>query len=150
MRNFFSLVSSLCFVFLATACARPDYISRDELNPSQADDCALTFTNSQLCLTVTWLNGPTVSGSSDFEVRFWDKNTGNKNGPYVNPPGTLGVLLWMPSMSHGSAPVTITPLAPGEFKVTNVYFIMPKDWEVRFSLENNGQVTDQDALELIL
>ncbi len=150
MKKLFCLVS-LLVLLLTTACARPDYISKEELNPSQQPgDCPLVFTSTQICFAVTWLRGPTISGSSDFELRFWDKNTGTKNGPYINPPGTLGILLWMPSMSHGSAPVTITPLAIGEFKVTNVYFVMPKDWEVQFSLENGGQVTDQAALGLIL
>ncbi len=47
----------------------------------------------------------------------------------------VSVLLWMPSMGHGSAPVKLDKLGPAQFRVTNVYFIMPGDWEIRLSLK---------------
>lgn len=141
------------FLFLILGllgCARPDYISKELLNPSSQGSCPLMFPKSSICFDITWINGPSTSGSSDFIARFWDKNTGSKDGPFIDPPGELKILLWMPSMSHGSAPVTLQKTSLGEFKVTNVYFIMPKDWEVRFTLEDQGQIFDQASFGLIL
>jgi hypothetical protein len=37
-------------------------------------------------------------------------------------------------MGHGSAPVKITPQAPGVYEVSDVFFIMPGDWEIQIQL----------------
>lgn len=53
----------------------------------------------------------------------------------------IEVVLWMPSMRHGSAPTQVERavdangnLLLGAFNVRNVYFIMGGEWEVRVTL----------------
>jgi hypothetical protein len=69
----------------------------------------------------------------------------------------LEIVLWMPSMGHGSAPVVIEPLldgqgqsVPGAFRVRNVQFIMPGDWEVRVTLRHEDGRFETFALALTL
>jgi hypothetical protein len=72
----------------------------------------------------------------------------------VNPNGQWLIKLWMPSMGHGSSPVKIsqalgTAGAPldGVFNVTNVFFVMPGEWEIRVIVKDgNGNLLDQAAL----
>ncbi|OYZ18058.1 MAG: hypothetical protein B7Y39_14245 [Bdellovibrio sp. 28-41-41] len=53
----------------------------------------------------------------------------------------IEVVLWMPSMGHGSAPTQLERaidangnLLAGVFNVRNVYFVMGGDWDVRVTL----------------
>ena len=45
------------------------------------------------------------------------------------------VVLWMPSMGHGSTPTQVRLSDIGSFEVNNVFFIMPGDWELRFQIQ---------------
>lgn len=50
----------------------------------------------------------------------------------------MKVVLWMPSMGHGSSPVTLTKVGVNKYQVTEAYFMMPGQWEVRLSFSLNG------------
>lgn len=45
----------------------------------------------------------------------------------------MSVLLWMPSMGHGTAPVTVTQFDVNKYNVTKASFIMKGDWLVRLA-----------------
>ncbi|MBI3554828.1 MAG: FixH family protein, partial [Deltaproteobacteria bacterium] len=62
----------------------------------------------------------------------------------------VGVKLWMPAMGHGSSPVNVAHAVdqgganvPGVFKATNVYFVMPGDWDVHVQLKNGSKVVEE-------
>jgi YtkA-like len=66
------------------------------------------------------------------------------------------VVLWMPSMGHGSAPTKVKPaldsqgnVIPGIFKVTNVYFVMGGAWEVRVILTDNQGVVETQKFDVV-
>lgn len=125
--------------FLITACARPDYITAKELAGSHENGSACSIQFSGNCATLTWQTQPSSSGSSPFTLQFQTPLTTEQ----------LSVVLWMPSMGHGSAPVTISSSDQQTFSVTDVYFIMPGDWEVRIYLQN-GATTEQFFVPLML
>ncbi|WP_413574795.1 FixH family protein [Bdellovibrio sp. HCB290] len=142
-----------CLFLLLTACAQPDYIDPKAINsvqtdPSQ-DQCPLALPQSGLCAEVQWNIGPQSPAESEFTLKFW-KNTDSKNGPYVDPLSSLNVILWMPSMGHGSSPVTIEKIEPGVYRVRRVFFIMPGDWEIRISLKDGATSVDQATVSLLL
>ncbi len=114
------------------------------------EDCPLNFSNNKLCSKIEWIVGPNGHGANSFNLKFWDSETGNKEGPYVDPEDSVNVQLWMPSMGHGSAPVTVERQEEGIYKATNVQFIMPGDWDIRVKLMDAATVVDQDIESLII
>lgn len=143
----------LTSLFLLSACARPDYVNPSELHGAQNSvnhSCALNLAQSGLCASLTWTQGPVSPAESEFILKFWNAAYSSENGPYVDPTNNLSVVLWMPSMGHGSSPVTIEKLESGVFRVRRVYFIMPGEWEIRTFLKNGATVIDQATLTLTL
>lgn len=136
--------SLLCLFFLLTACARPDYITAEELKKNGSakpeDQCQHAFTRLQICANLRWLKTPTSTEAAELLVTL-----------PADTPGTMTALLWMPSMGHGSAPVKIENQGNGIYRIFKMYFIMPGDWEVRLSIKDkNGQVLDQLFLPLMI
>ena len=148
MKNLF-----LTSLLLLSACARPDYLNPSEINGAQNSvhqSCTLNLAQSGLCASLTWTQGPVSPTESEFILKFWNATGSSENGPYVDPTNTLAVVLWMPSMGHGSSPVTIERLEPGVYRVRRVYFIMPGEWEIRTFLKNGATVIDQATVTLTL
>ncbi len=94
-----------------------------------ASECKTYFKKSEFCFSVEWVEGPRAYKESQFELKFWNKNTRE-----LETPENLEVYLWMPSMNHGSRPVTIEPTGTGKFLVANVFFIMTGPWEIKFKV----------------
>ncbi len=48
--------------------------------------------------------------------------------------------LWMQmgSHGHGSSPLKVTPVAPGEFDVTKAYFVMRGAWQIRVAYKQGN------------
>ncbi len=149
MKTFFAVL-----VLLLTACARPDYIdplqNAKQDNTEHSNACTLTFASTKTCASIEWTQGPQSPNESEFIVKFWNAQTGNVQGPFQDPPETLSVVLWMPSMGHGSSPVKIEKIQDGVFRVRKVFFIMPGDWEIRFFLKNQTTQIDQATFKLVL
>lgn len=123
------------------ACAQPNY--QDDVTPAAdhkpASTCALSYANG-LCLDITWEVQPTDDAAGAFLLKFYSANS-----PEValDPQAKVAVVLWMPSMGHGSSPVTVTPVSPGVYRATNVYFVMPGAWEIRIKLKNDKNETTE-------
>jgi hypothetical protein len=49
--------------------------------------------------------------------------------------------LWMPSMGHGSSPVSLFPQGNGCTAIRNMNFMMRGNWDVRVWLNNNDSGT---------
>ena len=103
---------------------------------AQAPMQHLTFLKGELHAHVTWEKGPTAGSESVMHVAFVDKTH-----HAVELPAKLKVELWMPAMGHGSSPVTVEKAldeqgAPklGEYRVSQVYFIMSGEWEAKVTL----------------
>lgn len=64
--------------------------------------------------------------------------------------GNLAVVLWMPSMGHGSSPVTVERISKGTYRASKVFFTMPGDWEIRIQRKVGGRVAEQTAIAIRL
>lgn len=120
-----------------------------DYNPVVSESQSLTFKKSGHSFIVSWVEGP-KRGISKFILKSWNHETGTMNGPYQNLPKNLFVFLWMPTMGHGSAPVTITQINEGEYQVSNVKFTMGGKWEIKFQLKDGSQVVDEAVITLNL
>lgn len=65
------------------------------------------------------------------------------------------VVLWMPSMGHGSSPTQVErvvdaagAVVSSTLRVRNVYFIMGGDWEVRVTLKSADGTTETQKFAL--
>ena len=131
-------------LMLTLGCARPDYIKAEE-NISEStqkptSECHYKLPRKNLCFEVLWNSAPTSNNYAEFEISFSEP-----------VDGELLVKLWMPSMGHGSAPVTLIPISRKLFTISRVYFIMPGEWEIRISLRNSqGELEDQFNLPVLV
>lgn len=99
---------------------------------------------------LSWEAGPHLRQESVLLVQLADESR-----QPAEPSAALTVELWMPSMGHGSAPTAVQrvrgadgKIVPGLFRVTNIYFLMGGDWELRFQLPGELGGTATYALEL--
>jgi hypothetical protein len=60
------------------------------------------------------------------------------------------VMLWMPSMGHGSSPVTVERLSTGVYRASRVFFTMKGDWEIHVQSKDGGEVHDEAVLHVAL
>lgn len=127
------------FLFATLACAHPNY--QDEVTGAAdnkpAATCALALANG-LCVDLQWEKQPTDSEMGSFFLKFYSANDPQVT---VDPQSQVGVVLWMPSMGHGSSPVKIQKVSDGIYRVYNVFFVMPGDWEIRIRLKNDKNET---------
>lgn len=141
MLSMFLVLSSL----VTTAFAVEMNIHNAHLSESEA----LTFKKTDSSFILSWVEGP-KRGGSKFIVKTWKKDVGTMNGPFQDFSKTFFVMLWMPSMGHGSVPVKIKKIADGEYEISDVQFIMPGKWEIKFQLKDGNQVFDETVVSLTI
>lgn len=107
------------------------------------------FKKAKYSFSLNWIVGP-VKGENKFVLKSWNDTLGTINGPYQDLPEKLHVYLWMSDMGHGSAPVKLTKTAPGEYEVSNAYFIMGGKWDIFFQLLKNEAVIDEVIIPVSL
>lgn len=141
------LVTLIMLAFTLSCSQAP--ATQDDASKPAADrevansSCPIAFTKTNYCGSITWLN----SEKTSFTLKLWAKGANTLS----DPAPVVKVFLWMPSMGHGSAPVTIareTNEAAGAFRVSNVNFIMPGSWEVHVQFKNGEQILDEAIVKL--
>ena len=145
---------------LTAACQSPLFAhvnaaDRSSLIERETQGCALRFQKAGLCASLEWITPPTSETEGEARLRFWNPQQANENGPFTNPGPSVFVKLWMPSMGHGSSPVTTAPekdasnaAIPGLFRATRVYFVMPGDWDFIVQIRDGRQVIDEAKIAL--
>jgi hypothetical protein len=95
------------------------------------------FSANALAATYTAVS----SGGDTLSLEFQDDvvTTSSTEATFCNARRLLVVSadLWMPSMGHGSSPVSLYPQANGCTVIRNMNFMMPGDWQVRIRMQNN-------------
>lgn len=134
-----SFIFAACvWVFSGTACAHPNYQSQQEgsgLQKTTNPSCELKMPISQFCVNLVWEKVPTDTEKGVFTLQF------SLNEAATELLQAPSVVLWMPSMGHGSSPVTVNPVDKGLYRISDVYFVMPGEWEIRIQIKDqNGQV----------
>ena len=137
-----------CLLF--SSCAKPHYIDSAPLNerysPSESS-CPLYFSEERLCLKIRWITFPSESTLGVFIMTFFAEDAPERP---ISPRLTPDVKLWMPSMGHGSSPVVIKSMSDGIYEVSDIFFIMLGDWEIRYQLKSNDDVIEEQIQKIHL
>lgn len=155
-----ALIAGL-FLFAAalSSCARPKYEVVTAPSPQQtpakpgdpaaAPACEIQFSVSGLCVEWQWEQSPTASQPGSLQFRIYQlANDGTETAPDLSL--LPAVVLWMPSMGHGSTPVAVEKVTGSEYRGSNVFFIMPGAWEIKFQFKNGDVVEDEAVVALTI
>lgn len=142
---------------LALGCARPTYVTQPESdlskqgnqNTSEKVSCGLQFKKSGHCFTWSWAIQPTDEAEGRLILKVFRLNTYDQTAIPIDLEFLPKLVLWMPSMGHGSTPTESSRKDVGTYEINNVFFIMPGEWELRFEIIN-GKVTEDEAIVNIL
>jgi hypothetical protein len=123
------IVLALSFLALAS-CANPKYAPEPEAHPvgQPLSQCQARFASGE-CVAIEWETLPTEEDFGSFRFRVF---------PEISVP--VKVVLWMPSMGHGSSPVTVEKNEDGTYRASKVFFIMRGNWEIRFQEEGDEAI----------
>ncbi len=141
----FPLIFVTIFFF---GCAKPNYV--DDSQIAFRDDlsaCEFKLKSEYLCMNTKWITYPSESIFGIMELSF---TATNEPRQVVSPNHDLSVFLWMPSMGHGSSPVAIEEIYPGKFKISQIYFIMPGAWEIKFQLKEKEKLIEELVYSLTI
>jgi hypothetical protein len=146
----------LPFIFaLAAGCAKAHYENSPDLqNPSSPDQkvttCPVRFQTSGLCLMWEWETPPTSTQNGVLIFKVVRANLLDGTAVPVDVEGAAELILWMPEMGHGSTPTKVVPVDVGSFRATEVFFIMPGKWEMKFQFKKEGALLDEAVVSLTL
>ncbi len=85
------------------------------------------------CGELVWTMGPDIHNESQALLTLKSLSA---EPLQISPSANLKLTLWMPSMGHGSAPTSSETVSLGVFKITQIFFIMPGEWELRFEVQD--------------
>lgn len=129
------------FFLLLASCAKPRYVDGLEAKTDGIrSECGFHFSSENICLKTTWIQKPTESTYGEMTLSFVDYNDPSR---FVDPVTLPFILLWMPSMGHGSSPVKIIRLDIGIYRASEIFFIMPGPWDIRYQLKNGSHVIEE-------
>lgn len=135
-------------------CAEPKYETVQQTpagNTSQSQkvtDCEVRFQNSGYCLLWQWEKMPTSTQVGSVIFKVVRANTLDDSPMPVDLNSAPSLLLWMPSMGHGSSPSTVEQVDTGSYRAKNVFFIMPGEWELKFQVKEGSTVQDEAVVTL--
>jgi len=116
-----ALLLAFCYLFTGVAHAHVGHMHGEPTSQ-------LRFAQGRVVARVSWITGPQVAVESLMRIEWRDENAA------LIDPVRFDVVLWMPSMDHGSAPTRIERFGDGVYQVSNVYFIMGGEWDVHVTL----------------
>ena len=142
----------IALTVLLVGCADPKYETVVNAGASggseKLGECALKFSGSGLCAQWEWEKP--ANTTADSALRFKIVRANMLDGTPLAVDQNVQVILWMPEMGHGSAPTKLERVDTGSYRVTEMYFIMPGRWQVRFQVKEGEAVKDEAVLELTL
>ena len=140
-------------IFIAFGCAQPKYVNADQSGTPQLAGkenkalCQNQFQNSGYCLDWSWENKPTSSEMGSFVFKVYHLNAFDQTPIEVDLASAPQVVLWMPAMGHGSSPTKVDRLDTGTYRVSNVFFVMPGEWEMKFQVKDGASVLDEAIIQ---
>lgn len=113
----------------------------------------LVFKNGSVHVHVTFPQAPAVGQEALLVLETKDAATHQT----IALEDSVEVVLWMPSMGHGSAPTQIQrvldsngEIMAGIFHVRNIYFTMGGEWEVRVVLTDSNLKKETQSFKMTL
>ena len=147
MKMILLIFGSLLFV---AACGDSHRVNDDPLESRTQrvdEECQMYFESEGLCLRARWQTMPTEDTFGSMILTFTEKNSPSRP---VSPKRDPFIQLWMPSMGHGSSPVTITPLDEGVYRAEDIFFIMPGPWDIRYQLKDDSSVIEEKIQKITI
>jgi hypothetical protein len=157
MNKIFSRSLGLIIVALSfVACAKPTYVSTtlplgggEHNNEPESATCDARFQSSGHCVELTWQTKPTDSTVGSFVFSVSRPNEADAQPVLVDTSDVMTVRIFMPSMGHGSSPVTVTQADTGTYRADGIFFSMHGDWQIIFEIkQKNGTVIDKAILPI--
>lgn len=130
-------------LFFLAACAQPKYLNEKKNvkfsdKPLTGDSCSYQFVKYNLCLNWYWEGSQPQAKKYASVVFYFYKNESPQN-LFSNIEVPIKVKIWMDSMNHGGPGIKTKSLSNGTFHASGIYFIMERDWTLRFQLGKEGQ-----------
>jgi len=135
-----ALIFLLLFLFTLISCGKSPLLMKkpaEEIQGQNALESERKFSTSAHQLSITWLSPINSTDVGHFLL------ISKKDKIASDLPVIPTVFLWMPSMGHGSSPVTIKKLGVGVYDISDVYFIMDGDWHIKIQLRMGSQILDE-------
>ncbi len=128
----------ILFSLLIISCGKSPLLMKKnplEVNGNSNYESIKFFKTLNHQLTINWLSPINTTDSGHFLL------ISKNNLKSEDIPRNFEVYLWMPSMGHGSSPVKVNRISAGIYEITDVYFIMEGDWEIRIKLDNGDEAS---------
>ncbi|MFN8845445.1 MAG: hypothetical protein ACK5V3_00480 [Bdellovibrionales bacterium] len=148
-----------CLFFLSLSfvigCARPKYINESdpatsgETTEESKIECKTRFLKNEMCLIWYWEKRPTSQTMGSLIFKIFKLNLLDQTPIEMDPPNTPELILWMPSMGHGSTPTQVQRIDTGTYRAGKVYFIMPGEWELKFQIKNGSELIDEAKINIL-
>lgn len=119
------------------------------LTQEELDSCPATearFVKINYSVKISWQNCLPAKGEEKLRLWIWENTKGTAYGPYQDLPDNLLVDIQMPDMGHGSVPVKMNKIGPGEYDVTRIFFIMGGNWDLHIRNIKDGNLVDEIKL----
>lgn len=151
--NVIFMLLSICLM----SCANPKYFIQDKAlvsqvgrgEPTHPIRCELKFSNKEVCLAWYWEKITTPFEEGSLIVKLFRPNRLDGSPVLITPIQlNLRLTLWMPSMNHGSTPTISHKIDVGTYRIEEVFFIMPGEWDLRFQLLNQDNIKDEVIVEI--
>ena len=151
---FSKIIQNTFKIFIAVfilGCAKPKYAEANNSGPeklSEAPNCEIVFPKHVLCLNWSWIKKPTDSehGSLIFKVYQLSGSDFILTDLAENPK----VVLWMPSMGHGSSLTVTRRLDTGTYQTDQVFFVMPGEWDIKFQMIESNKTVDEAVVSITI
>lgn len=130
---------------LLSACASPKAAPATDASSVAA---TASFA-SRAMVDLTWEKVPTETEMGAFVFRTYRTNPLDGTKVPQDLASSMAVLLWMPSMGHGSSPVTVDRLDVGVYRASSVFFIMKGDWEIHIQAKSPEGAADEAVLPYV-
>ena len=153
-----SLKSNRYFILalsILMGCAQPRYVQETaapELKANQGEvaDCSIKWSHSGLCLFWRWEKLPTGKQPGVLVFKSFRLSQLDNSPIESDLPGSASVVLWMPEMGHGSALTTTEKIDTGTYRSSNVFFLMPGKWEIKFDVKENDIITESASVAITI
>lgn len=131
---------------LLAACAQPVYAPPPLACQEQQPSCQAKFQSGHT-IYFQWEKMPTEEETGSFIISIFRPNLSDVS-PVLEDYDPLEIVLWMPSMGHGSSPVVVEKIGLGTYRASEVFFTMRGEWEIRAQKKNGTEIIDQAILPL--
>ena len=130
-------------LFVLTSCGKSPLLMQKVVSVSGSSglSTAKSLNSLGLSLSIQWLSP--ISSEQEAHALLIVK----KGDVVADLPENYSIFLWMPSMGHGSSPISVKKLSTGLYELTTIYFIMDGAWELKVQIKNGATVNDETTFE---